>query len=143
MESYGGCEYQWCFLNSIAAVYPEFLANNEGHIIVTSSVAGTKSVPGNAVYSGTKHIVRSFIDSMRSEIIGEGKNIRTTLIYPGAVKTNMLDTVAPSEMKKVVEEFYQNVAIDPESIARTVLFAISEPDAVDVSDIVVRPSRES
>lgn len=60
-------------LNSIAAVYPLFLSNNKGQIIVTSSVAGTKSVPGNAVYCGTKHFVRSFIDSFRSEIISEGK----------------------------------------------------------------------
>ena len=130
-------------LNSIAAVYPLFLSNNKGQIIVTSSVAGTKSVPGNAVYCGTKHFVRSFIDSFRSEIISEGKNIRTTIIYPGAVKTNLLDTVAESDAKRAVEAFYEEVAINKEDIARAVLYAISEPDNIDVSDIVIRSSKEA
>lgn len=130
-------------LNSVAAVYPEFLKNNKGHIIVTSSVAGTKSVPGNAVYCGTKHFVRSFIDSLRTEAIQEGKNIRTTIIYPGAVKTNLLDTVAPSETKKMVEEFYRNIAITANNIANAVLFAISQPDDVDISDMIIRPSKEA
>ena len=63
-------------LYSMAAVLPEFNAQKSGHIIVTSSVAGTKSVPGNAVYSGTKHFVRALIDSFRTESVMEGTNIR-------------------------------------------------------------------
>ena len=130
-------------LNSIAAVLPEFTAQKSGHILVTSSVAGTKSVPGNAVYSGTKHFVRAMLDSFRAESVMEGTNIRTTVIYPGAIKTELLNTIAPSETKKMVERFYEEVGMEPDVIANAVLYAISQPDNVDVSDIIVRPSRES
>lgn len=86
---------------------------------MTSSVAGTKSVPGNAVYCGT------------------------TTIYPGAIRTELLNTVAPSETKSMVEEFYRNVGIMPDAIANAVLYAVSQPDNVDVSDLIVRPGKES
>ena len=130
-------------LYSMAAVLPEFNAQKSGHIIVTSSIAGTKSVPGNAVYSGTKHFVRALIDSFRTESVMEGTNIRTTIIYPGAIKTELLNTIAPSETKSMVEEFYRNVGLEPDAIANAVLYAVSQPDNVDVSDIIVRPTREN
>ena len=130
-------------LNAMAAVLPPFIAQKGGHIVVTSSIAGTKSVPGNAVYSGTKHFVRAMLDSFRTESVLEGTNIRTTTIYPGAIQTELLNTIAPSETKTMVEEFYKNVGLQPEVIANAVLYAISQPDQVDVSDLAVRPSRES
>ncbi len=130
-------------LHAMAAVLPEFTAQKKGHIIVTSSMAGTKSVPGNAVYCGTKHFVRAMLDSFRSESILEGSGIRTTTIYPGAIKTELLNTIAPSETKTAVEEFYKNVGLEPEAIANAVLYAVSQPDNVDVSDLAVRPSLES
>ena len=130
-------------LNAIAAVLPEFLAQKSGQIVVTSSVAGTKSVPGNAVYCGTKHFVRAMLDSFRAESVMEGSNIRTTTIYPGAIQTELLNTIAPSETKSMVEEFYRKVGIQPDAIAKAVLYAVSQPEQVDVSDLMVRPSKES
>ena len=130
-------------LYAMAAVLPEFIAQKAGHIIVTSSIAGTKSVPGNAVYSGTKHFVRAMLDSFRSESVMEGTNIRTTAIYPGAIKTELLNTIAPSETKSVVEAFYRNVGLEPDAVANAVLYAIAQPDHIDISDLAVRPSRES
>lgn len=130
-------------LNAMAAVLPEFTARKSGHIIVTASVAGTRSVPGNAVYAGTKHFVRAMLDSFRAESVLEGTNIRTTAIYPGAVQTELLNTIAPSKTKTMVEEFYQNVGLAPEVIAGAVLYAISQPEQAEVSDLVVRPTRES
>lgn len=129
-------------LNAMAAVLPEFLAQKRGHIIVTSSIAGTKSVPGNAVYSGTKHFVRAMLDSFRTESVMENTNIRTTTIYPGAIKTELLDTIAPSETKSQVEAFYQRVGLEPDVIADAVLYVIAQPDNVDVSDLAIRPSKE-
>lgn len=128
---------------NIKGVLPEFIAQKSGHIIVTSSIAGTRSVPGNAVYSGTKHFVRAMLDSFRSESVIENTNIRTTTIYPGAVQTELLHTIAPSETKAMVEEFYKNVGLSPEVIANAVLYAISQPDNVDVSDLAIRPAKES
>ena len=130
-------------LNSMAAVLPEFIAQKSGHIIVTSSAAGTRSVPGNAVYCGTKHFVRAMLDSFRMEAVTEGTNIHATTIYPGAVKTELLNTVAPSEAKTMVEQFYENAGITPDVIANAVLYAVYQPDNVNVSDLVVRPSKEA
>lgn len=130
-------------LNSIAAVLPQFIAQKSGHIVVTSSVAGTRPVPGNAVYCGTKHFVRAMLDSFRQECVAEGNNIRTTTIFPGAIKTELLNTVAPSATKTMVEEFYKNVGIQSSAIANAVLYALSQPDEVDVSEITVRPAKEA
>lgn len=129
-------------LNSMAAVLPEFLAQKSGHVVVTSSIAGTKAVPGNAVYCGTKHFVRAMLDSFRTESVMENTNIRTTTIYPGAIKTELLHTIAPSETKSMVEEFYKNVGLEAETIAEAVFYAISQPDNVAVSDLAVRPAKE-
>lgn len=130
-------------LHSIAAVLPEFIAQKSGHIIVTSSAAGTRSVPGNAVYCGTKHFVRAMLDSFRMESVMEGTNIHATTIYPGAVKTELLNTIAPSETKTMVENFYAEAGLTPDVIANAVLYALSQPDHVNVSDLVIRPSLES
>ena len=125
------------------SVLPEFIAQKKGHIVITSSMAGIKTVPGNAVYCGTKHFVRAMLESFRAESISGNTNIRTTTIYPGAIKTELLNTVAPSETKTVVEEFCRNVGLEPDAIANAVLYAVSQPDNVDVSDLAVRPSLES
>lgn len=122
-------------LNAMAAVLPEFTAQKSGHIIVTSSRAGTMSVPGNAVYCGTKHFVRAMLDSFHTEAIMEGSNIRTTTIYPGAIKTELLNTVAESEAKNAVSQFYDNFGLTPDVIANAVLYAVSQPENVDVSDL--------
>jgi len=100
------------------------------------------AVPGNAVYCGTKHFVRAMLDSFRSESIREGTNIRTTTIYPGAIKTELLNTVAESEAKNMVSQFYENVGLTPDVIANAVLYAVSQPDNVAVPDLVVCPSME-
>ena len=129
-------------LNIMAAALPVFTAQKYGHIIATSSRAGLVSVPGNAVYCGTKHFVRAMLDSFRSESIREGTNIRTTAIYPGAIKTELLNTVAESAAKDMVSQFYENVGLTPDVIANAVLYALSQPDNVAVPDLVVCPSME-
>ena len=129
-------------LNVMAAVLPEFTAQKYGHVIATSSRAGLMSVPGNAVYCGTKHFVRAMLDSFRSESIREGTNIRTTTIYPGAIKTELLNMVAESPAKDMVSQFYENVGLTPDVVANAVLYAVSQPDNVAVPDLVVCPSME-
>lgn len=129
-------------LNVMAAVLPEFTAQKYGHVIATSSRAGLMSVPGNAVYCGTKHFVRAMLDSFRSESIREGTCIRTTTIYPGAIKTELLNTVAESAAKDMVSQFYENVGLTPDVIANAVLYAVSQPDNVAIPDLVVCPSME-
>lgn len=60
------------------------------------------------------------------------QDIRTTTIYPGAIKTELLNTIAPSETKAMVEEFYRNTALKPEAVASAVLYAVSQPDEIDI-----------
>lgn len=129
-------------LNSMYSVIPEFYEQNSGHIIITSSRAGTTLIPGNAVYCGTKHFVKVMLQSFNSETNLEGKNIRTTTIYPGSIKTELLNMVAENEHKKQVEGFYEQFGLNADTIANAVLYAISQPDNVDVSDLVVRPTFE-
>lgn len=130
-------------LNAMAAVLPEFLAQKGGHIIVTFSAAGLRSVPGNAVYCGTKHFVRAMLDSFRMEAVAEDTHIHTTTIYPGAVRTELLNIIAPSETKAMVEKFYEEAGLTPDVIAGAVLYVLSQPDNVNASDLVVRPSKEA
>lgn len=112
-------------------------------VIITGASSGLRSVPGNAVYCGTKHLVRTMLDSFRKEAVSESTNIHTTTIYPGAVKTELLNTIAPSETKAMVEKFYEEAGLTPDVIADAVLYALSQPDNVNVSDLVVRPSKEA
>ena len=111
-------------------------------IMPAGNMSGLMSVPGNAVYCGTKHFVRAMLDSFRSESIREGTNIRTTTIYPGAIKTELLNTVAESAAKDMVSQFYENVGLTPDVIANAVLYAVSQPDNVAIPDLVVCPSME-
>lgn len=130
-------------LNAMYVVIPEFYNQYSGYVIVTSSQAGTTLVPGNAVYCGTKHFVKVMLQSFNIETNQEGKNIRTTTIYPGAIKTELLNTVAENEHKKIVEGFYEKFGLQPDTIANALLYVISQPDYyVDVSDLVIRPTCE-
>lgn len=126
-------------LNLIAAAMPYFSEQGYGHVIATSSMAGLQSVPGNAVYCGTKHFIRAMLSSLRAESVQEGSHIRTTTIYPGAVNTELLSTVDAGEGKDMATKFYEAVAIEPADIARAVVFAVSQPDGVDISDLAVQP----
>lgn len=130
-------------LYAIAAVLPEFTSQKKGHIIATSSVAGTRVIPGNAVYCGTKYFVKAMMESFREESIQEGNRIRTTVLYPGAINTGLLETINDTGIKTAVEDIYKKVGISPEAIANAVLYAVSQPDEVDVSDLIVRPTIEA
>ncbi|MBO0446942.1 SDR family oxidoreductase [Enterococcus ureilyticus] len=129
-------------LNSLAAVLPEFTAQKSGHVITTSSIAGLKVFPGNSVYTGTKHAVRAIMDGFRMESAMEGTNIRTTTLYPGAIATELLETISTPEVKSGMEQFYQ-IAITPDAVAQTVLFAISQPESVGITEMTILPSKQA
>lgn len=128
-------------LNSIAAVLPEFTTQKSGHVITTSSIAGLKVFPGNSVYTGTKHAVRAIMDGFRMESAMEGTNIRTTTLYPGAIATELLETISTPEVKSDMEQFYQ-IAITSEAVAQTVLFAIAQPDSVGITEMTILPTKQ-
>jgi NADP-dependent 3-hydroxy acid dehydrogenase YdfG len=124
-------------LNGIAAVLPGMLARKSGHIINISSVAGHKVMAAGAVYCGTKFAVRAISEGLRMEV---GKDIRSTIISPGAVMTELPNTISNPDVQKLVDGVYQAQAIDPSSIAGAIVFAMEQPEDVDVNEIVVRPT---
>lgn len=127
-------------LYGIAAALPHMQRQKAGHIINVSSVAGHKVGPGYAVYAATKHAVRALSEGLRQEV--KPYNIRTTVISPGAVATELPNSVTDPDAAERIRTFYAEVAIPAESFARAVAFAISQPDAVDVNEILFRPTQQ-
>ena len=126
-------------LYGIAAVLPYMKEQKSGHIINVSSVAGHKVGPGGAVYSATKHAVRALSEGLRQEV--KPHNIRTTIISPGAVATELPDTITDPDVAARINEVYKG-AISPEAFASTVAFAISQPQDVDINEILFRPTAQ-
>jgi NADP-dependent 3-hydroxy acid dehydrogenase YdfG len=127
-------------LYGIAAALPHMQQQKAGHFINVSSVAGHKVGPGFAVYAATKHAVRALSEGLRQEV--KPYNIRTTVISPGAVATELPNGVTDPAAAERIHKFYAEVAIPAESFARTVAFAMSQPDEVDVNEVVFRPTRQ-
>jgi NADP-dependent 3-hydroxy acid dehydrogenase YdfG len=127
-------------LYGIAAALPRMIAQKSGHIINVSSVAGHKVGPGGAVYSATKHAVRALSEGLRQEV--KPHNIRTTIISPGAVLTELASTITDPDVAKRVNSLYENVGIPADSFARAVIYAMSQPDDVDINEILFRPTKQ-
>jgi len=126
-------------LYGIAAALPHMIAQKSGHIINVSSVAGHKVGPGGAVYSATKHAVRALSEGLRQEV--KPYNIRTTIISPGAVATELTHTVTDPVVAERMHKTYED-AIPADSFARAVAFAMSQPEDVDINEILFRPTAQ-
>ncbi|MFH5923862.1 SDR family oxidoreductase [Roseomonas xinghualingensis] len=122
-------------LYGIAAVLPEMTARGAGQIINISSIGGLSVSPTAAVYCATKYAVRAISDGLRQE----NDKIRVTCIYPGVVESELAGTITDPVAAEAMRS-YRSIALQPDAIARAVRFAIEQPDDVDVSDIVVRPT---
>lgn len=127
-------------LNGIAAVLPYMKEQKSGQIINTSSVAGHKVFTGSAVYSATKFAVRALTEGLRVEL--KPYNIRTTIVCPGAVKTELLEHITETDIQRANKDYVGAVGISPESFARVITFAISQPEDVDVNEIIFRPTSQ-
>ena len=127
-------------LYGIAAALPHMKQQKAGHFINVSSVAGHRVGPGFAVYAATKYAVRALSEGLRQEV--KPYNIRTTVISPGAVATELPNTVTDPQAAERIRKFYAEVAIPAESFARAVGFAMSQPEEVDVNEILFRPTRQ-
>src|SRR5579872_3982582 len=100
-------------LYGIAAALPYMKAQKSGHIINVSSVAGHKVAPGGTVYSATKHAVRVISEGLRQEV--KPYNIRSTIISPGAVTTELPNTITEPDVAAGIRDFYEKYAIPAES----------------------------
>ena len=111
-----GCAY------TIRATIPA-LKDSVGHLLLTSSVAGRRALPGS-LYSATKHAVTAMAESARQELNDSG--VRVTSIEPGMVDTPFFDNPVSD-------------ALQPDDIARAIMYAVSQPPHVDINEILIRP----
>jgi len=116
---------------TIRATLPHLLERGTGHYVLTSSVAGRRALPGS-LYAATKWAVGAIGEGLRAELrqMHENTGIRVTLIEPGMTDTEFFDRRP------------QN-ALEDDDIGRAVLYALSEPEHVDVNEILIRPTSQS
>jgi len=122
-------------LHGIAAVLPTMEEQGHGQIINISSIGGLSVSPTGAVYCATKFAVRAITDGLRQET----DTIRATVICPGVVESELAETISDDTARTAMKEF-RRIAITPDAIARAIAYAVEQPDDVDVSEIVVRPT---
>ena len=127
-------------LYGIAAALPHMQRQKSGHFINVSSVAGHRVGPGSAVYAATKTAVRVISEGLRQEV--KPWNLRTTIISPGAVATELPNSITEPDVATGIGQFYEQYAIPADSFARAVAFAISQPEDVDINEILFRPTRQ-
>jgi NADP-dependent 3-hydroxy acid dehydrogenase YdfG len=115
---------------TIRATLPHLLERGSGHYLITSSVAGRRVVPGS-LYSATKWAVTAMGEALRSELrqMHDNTGIRVTLIEPGMTDTEFFD------------QRPQNALAD-DDLARAVIYALTQPEHVDVNEILIRPSSQ-
>jgi NADP-dependent 3-hydroxy acid dehydrogenase YdfG len=127
-------------LYGIAAALPYMKQQKSGHFINVSSVYGHKLGPDATVYCATKHAVRALSEGLRQEV--KPYNIRTTVISPGAVATELLEHISDAKIQAQTKDFVGQIAVPAETFARMVAFAINEPEDVDVNEILFRPTAQ-
>jgi NADP-dependent 3-hydroxy acid dehydrogenase YdfG len=127
-------------LYGIAAALPYMKQQKSGHFINVSSVAGHKVRPGSAVYAATKTAVLVISEGLRQEV--KPYNIRTTVISPGALATELPNSVTEPDIAENIRKFVSETALPADAFARAVAFAMSQPEDMDVNEIVFRPTRQ-
>ncbi|MEX2467823.1 MAG: SDR family oxidoreductase [Gemmatimonadota bacterium] len=130
-------------LHCIAALLPKMIEQGSGHVVNVGSLAGRRPFPGGTVYSATKFAVRSLSWGMHLEL-GAKHGIRVTDIQPGFVSTELMDTVPDPALKERWDEAWKGRrTLQPEDVARALMFAVTSPEHVSVSEVLVRPTDQA
>lgn len=127
-------------LYGIAAALPSMRERKSGQFINLSSVAGHKTHPGGGVYSATKFAVRAISEALRQEEAVAQSNIRVTIVSPGAVATELPNSITDQDLKPGIDLLYEAVAISADRIAETIAFAMDAPADTSMNEIIVRPT---
>lgn len=123
-------------LHGIAAGLPLMRAQGSGQIINMASIGAHAVSPTAAVYCATKYAVWAISEGLRQEA---GADLRVTVISPGVTESELADSISDEQGRAEMQSF-RRIAIGPDAIARAVAYAIAQPDDVDVSEIIVRPT---
>ena len=124
-----------------SAVIPYMVDKKSGHIVNLSSVAGRIVFAGGSIYCATKHAITALSEGLRKELSPE-YNIRVTCVEPGAVATELLETITDESMSKFIEASKNMERLQSEDIANAILYAIQAPSHVNVNEILLRPTAQ-
>jgi NADP-dependent 3-hydroxy acid dehydrogenase YdfG len=127
-------------LNCIGAVLPGMLGRGRGHIVTISSDAGRKVFPGLAVYSASKFFVEALSQGLRLETAGTG--LKVTTVQPGNVATDLLSHSDDEQALELYGQTGDARVLDPEDVAASVVYALSQPEHVAVNEVLVEPRDE-
>ncbi len=122
-------------LHGIAAVLPTMQAQRSGHVVNVASIGAHAVSPTAAVYCATKYAVWAISEGLRQE----HSDLRVTTISPGVTESELAETISDAQGREEMKAF-RRVAIGADAVARAIRFAISQPDDVDTSEIIIRPT---
>lgn len=124
-----------------SAVVPYMLEKKSGHIINISSVAGRIVFVGGSVYCATKHAIAALSEGLRKEL-SPTYNIRVTCIEPGAVETELLESITDESMTGFIQATKNMETLRSDDIANAILYAVRAPGHVNVNEILIRPTAQ-
>lgn len=125
-------------LHGIAAVLPIMRDQHSGHIINVASVSAYRVDPTAAIYSATKFAVRALSEGLRQE----SSELRVSVVSPGLTRTELFDGITAPQARTAARAMVEQTSISPSAIAHAIGFAISQPEDVDVNELVVRPTAQ-
>lgn len=124
-------------LHGIAAGLPVMKKQGFGHFINIASIGAYEVSPTAAVYCATKYAVRAITDGLRQETAGQG--IRVTLVSPGVTESELAESITDNEAKEIMKE-YRRTTLPATAIAGAIVYALEQPEYVDVSELVIKPA---
>jgi len=123
-------------LHGISAALPVMRAQGSGHIVNVASIGAHEVEPTAAVYCATKFAVWAISEGLRKEQSGD---IRVSVISPGVTESELAESISDEQARDAMRD-YRALAIPASAIADAIAFAIGQPPAVDVNEIIVRPA---
>lgn len=125
-------------LHGIAAGLPIMRKQGFGQFVNVASIGAYEVSPAAAVYCATKFAVRAITEGLRQEV---GSSIRATLVSPGVTESELADSITDEGAIELMKE-YRRIALPASAIARSIAYAIEQPEGVDVNELVIRPAAQ-
>ncbi|MEO5560679.1 MAG: SDR family NAD(P)-dependent oxidoreductase [Dokdonella sp.] len=121
------------------AVLPGMRARRDGHIVNIASTAGRLATANAAAYAATKFGVVGFSEALRKEVYMD--NIRVTVIEPGVVETELRDHIADADTQRAINAWADSLRqLKSEDVANAIVFCVSQPDHVNINEVLMRPT---
>lgn len=123
------------------AVVPGMVARGHGHVVNVGSIAGRQTYPGGSVYCATKAAVKSLSEGLKLDLLGTP--VRVTNVEPGFVETEFSDVRFRGDTERAKQVYQGMVPLTGEDIADSILFAITRPPHINISEIFLMPTDQS